>query len=359
MAPKPTIFFSHSSHDSQVVGRIKQKFVEKTHGTIDVFVSSDGQSIRLGKNWVHEIEEALERASIMFVFLTPDSTKSGWIYFESGYCHSKGIEVIPIALNGVDLNSVRPPLSLLQGFNLISAGSLNNLISTANQKFGTSHPESFTDEDYSALVTLDQTSSGSFAKVAEKIAKVDLYLSARKELDPKILAQSFRDRLREVDSFSLAELSENDVNFLGGSASFSTWVGKTDNVRGVSINIKSDIQNLEAIEKAIDEIAQNFSPESASLYITLDRDYRVITESTRFSALLRQTETTISDRCGGNDLEYRNLVFSVFQSSDHLVLEFVDPAFAISASELLSFLQILIERGIIFKAELREMVHSA
>jgi hypothetical protein len=60
-------------------------FVEKTHGTIDVFLSSDGQSIQLGHNWVAEVQNALERARFMAVFLTPNSIQSGWIHFEAGY----------------------------------------------------------------------------------------------------------------------------------------------------------------------------------------------------------------------------------------------------------------------------------
>ncbi len=59
----------------------------------------------------------------MFVFVTPTSIESGWIYFEAGFAYSKGIDVIPVGV-GIDIGSIRPPLSLLQGFNITSKYSL-------------------------------------------------------------------------------------------------------------------------------------------------------------------------------------------------------------------------------------------
>jgi len=34
----------------------------------------------------------------MFIFVTQNSIKSDWIYFEAGYAYSKGIEVIPVGI---------------------------------------------------------------------------------------------------------------------------------------------------------------------------------------------------------------------------------------------------------------------
>lgn len=65
---KPTIFFSHSSSDKDVLFKLKELFCDKTAGTIEVFLSSDGQSIPLGKNWVHRVQEALDNAKLMIVF---------------------------------------------------------------------------------------------------------------------------------------------------------------------------------------------------------------------------------------------------------------------------------------------------
>src|SRR6266487_4418304 len=95
---KPTVFFSHSSKDENVLRKLKDRLSEKLGGTLDIFLSSDGQSIPLGKNWVHRIEEALHDAKLMIVFLSPASIHSNWIYFEAGYSYSKDIRVVPVAI---------------------------------------------------------------------------------------------------------------------------------------------------------------------------------------------------------------------------------------------------------------------
>ena len=103
MADKPTIFFSHSSRDAQAIGRLKELFLRATGNSVDVFLSTDGQSIPLGTNWVHKVEEALEHAAVMVVFVTPNSLRSNWLFFESGFVYAKKIRVVPVGFLGVDL----------------------------------------------------------------------------------------------------------------------------------------------------------------------------------------------------------------------------------------------------------------
>ena len=46
---KPTVFFSHSSLDKEIAKFLKDKLIEYTGGTVQIFVSSDGESIPFGK----------------------------------------------------------------------------------------------------------------------------------------------------------------------------------------------------------------------------------------------------------------------------------------------------------------------
>lgn len=147
---KPTIFFSHSSKDKESLIILKSLIEEKTGGTINIFMSSDGQSIPFGSNWMHKIEEGLKNARIMFVFVTPKSIDTGWIYFEAGYAYSKGIDVIPIGIN-IDIGSIKPPISLLQGFNMISEESINNIIHIINKKFDYNFRISFSEEEFKKI----------------------------------------------------------------------------------------------------------------------------------------------------------------------------------------------------------------
>lgn len=99
---------------------------------------------------MHKIEEGLKNVKIMFVFVTPKSIDTGWIYFEAGYAYSKGIDIIPIGIN-VDIGSIKPPISLSQGFNMISAGGINNIIHIINKKFDFNFRISFSEEDFKKI----------------------------------------------------------------------------------------------------------------------------------------------------------------------------------------------------------------
>lgn len=147
---KPTVFFSHSSKDKSTILPIKDKLCSITANVLDVFMSSDGQSIPFGNNWIHKVEEGLNKAQIMFVFVTPISVNSAWIYFEAGFAYSKNIEVIPVGI-GISVGQLNPPLSLLQGFDITSTDSLNNFISIINKKFDLKFDFAFSDDTYNAV----------------------------------------------------------------------------------------------------------------------------------------------------------------------------------------------------------------
>lgn len=148
---KGAVFFSHSSKDRNMILPIKNKVCHATGNCVEIFMSSDGESIPFGRNWIHKIEDGLKSASIMFVFVTPNSVNTAWIYFEAGYAYSKGIKVIPVGI-GVSIGQLKPPLSLLQGFDILSKDSLNNFISILNQEFQLSFPDMFDDADYQSII---------------------------------------------------------------------------------------------------------------------------------------------------------------------------------------------------------------
>ena len=155
---KPTIFFSHSSKDADMIFTIQNRFNSITGGVLDIFQSSDGQSIPFGRNWLHKIEEGLKQATIMFVFVTPNSIASNWIYFEAGFVYSKNIEVIPVGI-GIDIALLKPPLNLLQGFNITSSDSMNNFISIINKKLEYQFEDKFVEQDFLDIKILQSLGS--------------------------------------------------------------------------------------------------------------------------------------------------------------------------------------------------------
>lgn len=188
---KPIIFFSHSSYDEKALRKLKDLLTKKTGNTIEIFLSCDGQSIPLGRNWVSRLEEALKQAKIMLVFLSPMSLHSRWIYFEAGFSYRQDVQVVPVGILGIDLEQVGPPLGLLQGFNIKSADGLNNIIALINDTFSYSHEKSFTEAEYDEIFGEDQLlrdgALGKYVAVVDEI-RIDLPCDASLAFDkiPKL-----------------------------------------------------------------------------------------------------------------------------------------------------------------------------
>lgn len=190
---KPTLFFSHSSKDKDMVLAIKNKVMKYTSGTLEIFQSSDGESIPFGTNWIHKVEEGLKEAKVMFVFVTENSISSGWIYFEAGYAYSKGVHVIPVGV-GVSVGDLKAPLNLLQGFNITSADSLNNFLSIINREFNYQFQPQFTDDDFDGI--LSQVSS-----VAQYIIPFDqIVRSIKFELSGMYYEKAGEKKARDTES---------------------------------------------------------------------------------------------------------------------------------------------------------------
>jgi len=302
---KPTIFFSHSSHDRKILTKLKELFVAKTGGTIDIFLSSDGQSIPFGKNWVHRVEQALNTAKAMFVFITPTSIRSSWLYFESGYAYSKGISVVPVSLLGVDLSTISPPLSLLQGFNITSEEGLNNIISLVNLEFSHSHSESFTAEDFRALAA--PSSHHSDIQLGEHTIVLDqLVLYVQNDSIPE-----------EAQAFELirAFLTAEGHDFVTSSTALEVMGIKfspyktADGQKSLTINIDpyvSDIA-LPLAERAIRAISTD-GLKGLKLRLDFVKNVALIQDRHKLTGRLYGASVTFAD---SNRFRYKELEFSL------------------------------------------------
>jgi len=142
------VFLSHSSKDKSQLLALKELLDRRAVRSLEFFLSSDGQSVRFGRNWVVRISDALANAKLMFLFLSPQSADSKWIHFEAGCAYAQHIEVVPICLPGLELARVTAPLNLLQGFNLHSHEALGNIVRICNQSFDLKMEEAFSVGDF-------------------------------------------------------------------------------------------------------------------------------------------------------------------------------------------------------------------
>lgn len=87
----------------------------------------------------------------MFAFISPSSVRSTWLHFETGFAYAKGIKVVPVGILGVGLDDLRPPLSVLQGFDIGDHEGLNNIIAVLNNVIQSKICRLFTAQEYADL----------------------------------------------------------------------------------------------------------------------------------------------------------------------------------------------------------------
>src|SRR5438067_1745434 len=157
----PIIFLSHSAKDSEIARALKDVLATHTRGEIEWWLSSDGQSIRGGKNWRSEVEQALRECRIVFILFTVLSSRSAWVQYEAGFADALGKDIIPVALPSFDIDAIPGPLQHKQGFNIRDHSGLNNIVSHVNRILSRSYLLSFNESDYERIFSgkIDDTAA--------------------------------------------------------------------------------------------------------------------------------------------------------------------------------------------------------
>src|SRR5262249_20623527 len=124
----------------------------------------------------------LKEARLLLVFLSPAALRSNWVLFEAGHAYARGVRVVPVGIRGVNLSTVPPPMSLLQGFNITSAESLTNIFALTNEEFGFSHNATFIREDFEGVFPPDATSPSPAQPVFDVVDTVALTFQLRENL---------------------------------------------------------------------------------------------------------------------------------------------------------------------------------
>src|ERR1022692_627560 len=140
--PKPTVFLSHCSSNRRELLALKRLLDGRAGGLIEFFLSSDDDSIAHGTIWPAEVRAALDRMSLMLIFVSVDALKSGWTYFEAGYGLHKLNTANIYCLPGADKAALPSPFNILQNRNLHSAREMNLLVQQINERFSSTLLES-------------------------------------------------------------------------------------------------------------------------------------------------------------------------------------------------------------------------
>src|ERR1035437_1327058 len=101
MTQQHLIFLSHAQVDAGPAGALKQWLRDRFPGFLDVFASSDWESIEQGREWYDKIRDALSTCDLGLVLVTPNSIRRPWVSFEIGGLKLINKDVIPVCI-GVD-----------------------------------------------------------------------------------------------------------------------------------------------------------------------------------------------------------------------------------------------------------------
>lgn len=122
-----TIFVSHVSRDKDIAHVLKERLGNDFGEVVDVFVSSDLTSVRLGSEWLDEIKDALKRSSMLLVLCSAEALERRWIHFECGAAWLRGIPVVPLCHSGSSVNDLPPPLNSFHGTDLEDPNAIDHL----------------------------------------------------------------------------------------------------------------------------------------------------------------------------------------------------------------------------------------
>ena len=373
---KPTLFFSHSSKDKDMILYVKNKIMEFTGSTLDIFMSSDGQSIPFGTNWTHKIEEGLNDAKIMFVFVTENSVSSGWIYFEAGFAYSKGIQVIPVGVD-IDVGGLKAPLNLLQGFNIISSDSLNNFISIINKTFDYKFDEKFSNLDYNEFTKFFNASESSCIEFEKVVKSIDYDLYAEHSDDQG------EETNCDIDAYfnKIADyLNDNNISYSLQNSYYRSG-NKCLTVKGIKIvyrpvkpqsslsfrsgdqgkitvkispyNFEESFELYEALNELLDE------KESFYIRLRLSDKYMYVPAIEDITALIYPASKLFKpsqSKVGSFDYEQKNLKFSIFNVNQQSRLKESDYVMSIqyvpknkNAKNIVELVKIMLSLNVIRK----------
>lgn len=365
---KPTLFFSHSSKDKDMILAIKNKVMQYTSGTLEIFQSSDGESIPFGTNWIHKVEEGLKEAKVMFVFVTEKSISTGWIYFEAGYAYSKGVHVIPVGI-GVSVGDLKAPLNLLQGFNITSADSLNNFLTIINREFNYSFSAQFTDDDYDEIIALSSSATKHSTQFDEIIRSVKYELSGVYYENP---GEKKTRNTKELFDRLMAYLDEHRIAYsLSKLHGYGYDKGSSLAVHGIKFVYSRSEKDDDSGTVSVSISPYNFE-KSFELYLELTRNcfdnlatwvqlrvkdiFEYVTTDEDCAALLLEAPALFSlskSRVGSFDSEKLGLHFSIYNYGDSRSKHYVlgvgyDPS-KVKVSNITELVSKLYEMKIIYK----------
>ena len=156
--PKSKLFVSHVVEEAALAEMLKSHLTRDFLRMVEVFVSSDLESISAGANWLTTLESALRTSSALLVLCSHASVGRPWVNFEVGAAWiTRSVPIIPICHSGLRLVDLPMPFRVLQGIEATSETGLRRAYALIAQKLGCAIPH----KDFASLAD----SIGQFEKL--------------------------------------------------------------------------------------------------------------------------------------------------------------------------------------------------
>jgi hypothetical protein len=152
---KPTIFVSHVSEEQELALALKTRISADFLGLVEIFVSSDGQTIEAGSDWLTAVRKGLESACILVVLCSPVSVKRPWVNFEVGAAWIRGITIVPVCHSGTRVSQLPMPYLVLNGIEAASKAGLRMLYAIVAKHVGCAIPQTDFAPLHSAIVEFE------------------------------------------------------------------------------------------------------------------------------------------------------------------------------------------------------------
>lgn len=141
------LFISHVATETDLAQALKKHLQDDFLGLLDVFVSSDLETIRAGDRWLDRVSSALADANVAIILCSRESVARPWVNFEAGAAWVRKIPVIPICHSGFDRNELPTPLNMLEALETGKENDLKKLYLTIANVLGGTTPK----VDFSSL----------------------------------------------------------------------------------------------------------------------------------------------------------------------------------------------------------------
>ena len=202
------LFVSHVVEEAELAKILKASLTRDFLGLVEVFVSSDLESISAGDNWLTALRSAMQASSALFVLCSHASISRPWVNFEVGAAWITDVPIVPVCHSGLRLSELPMPFSVLQGIEASSEDGLKRAYALVAQKLRCDVP----DRDFSLIAK----SIAEFEKVyAPRVAALYESDIQRRERARTRIYEALAEtkwKWRHIDTLaSIGAVSEDEV----------------------------------------------------------------------------------------------------------------------------------------------------